>query len=84
MTGSLNFPNFKGDVRTVGPSEWGNGEIRAHHVWWFNHFPKVAGRKNGIHKTTGGSTLPTKQCESIVTYLGVVSNELTGRSRRLN
>jgi len=45
----LNFPNFKGDMRIVGPSEWGNGEIRAHHKWWFNHFPRVAGRKNGIH-----------------------------------
>lgn len=45
----LNFPNFKGDVRTVSSSEWGGGEIRAHHRWWFNHFPRVAGRKNGIH-----------------------------------
>jgi hypothetical protein len=45
----LNFPNFKGDMRIVGPSEWGNGEIRAHHKWWFNHFPRTAGRKNGIH-----------------------------------
>ena len=45
----LNFPNFKGDVRTVSASEWGNGEIRAHHTWWFSHIPKVAGRKNGIH-----------------------------------
>ena len=23
----LNFPNFKGDVRMVGASEWGGGEI---------------------------------------------------------
>lgn len=45
----LNFPNFKGDVRVVGPSEWGNGDTRAHHKWWFKHFPRVAGRKNGIH-----------------------------------
>ncbi|MDP1716212.1 MAG: hypothetical protein Q8L41_15855 [Anaerolineales bacterium] len=45
----LNFPNFKGDVRTVVSSEWGNGDTRAHHKWWFNHFPRVAGRKNGIH-----------------------------------
>ena len=45
----LNFPNFKGDVRTVRSSEWGSGDIRAHHKWWFNHFPRVAGRKNGIH-----------------------------------
>ncbi len=45
----LNFPNFKGDKRIVATSEWGDGEIRAHHKWWFNHFPRVAGRKNGIH-----------------------------------
>jgi hypothetical protein len=45
----LNFPNFKGDVRTVTSSEWGGGDIRAHHKWWFNHFPRVAGRKNGVH-----------------------------------
>lgn len=45
----LNFPDFKNDVRIVNTTEWGNGEIRAHHKWWFSHFPKVAGRKNGIH-----------------------------------
>jgi hypothetical protein len=45
----LNFPNFKGDVRIVDASEWGGGDIRAHHKWWFNHFPRVAGRQNGIH-----------------------------------
>ena len=45
----LNFPNFKGDVRVVGAPEWGSGDIRAHHKWWFNHFPRVAGRRNGIH-----------------------------------
>ncbi|MCB9111746.1 MAG: hypothetical protein H6634_10915 [Anaerolineales bacterium] len=45
----LNFPDFKGEIRTVDNTEWGGGEIRAHHKWWFNHFPAVAGRKNGIH-----------------------------------
>lgn len=45
----LNFPNFQGDVRTVTSTEWGGGDIRAHHKWWFDHFPRVAGRKNGIH-----------------------------------
>lgn len=44
-----NFPNFKGEVRTVTSNDWGNGDIRKHHVWWFRHLPKVAGRKNGIH-----------------------------------
>ena len=43
-----NFPNFKGDVRVVGPAEWG-GEIRAHHKWWLNHFPRIAGRRNGVN-----------------------------------
>lgn len=45
----LNFPNFKGDVRTVAADEWGRGDIRLHHQWWLRHIPHVAGRKNGIH-----------------------------------
>jgi hypothetical protein len=45
----LNFPNFKGDIRAVAASEWGNGDMRKHHAWWLNHFPRVAGRRNGIH-----------------------------------
>ncbi len=44
----LNFPNFKGDVRTLGPSEWGNGDDRAFQLWWLGHMPKVAGVQNGI------------------------------------
>jgi len=43
-----NFPNFKGEVRTVTARDWGNGDIREHHKWWFKHLPKVTGRKNGI------------------------------------
>ncbi len=45
----LNYPNFKGDIRTLGSTEWGSGDTRTHHLWWFNHFPRVAGRRNGIH-----------------------------------
>jgi hypothetical protein len=45
----LNFPNFKGVVREVTASEWGNGEIRAHHRWWLKRFPHTTGRQNGIH-----------------------------------
>jgi len=43
-----NFPNFKGVVRMVTSAEWGHGDIREHHKWWFKHIPKVAGGKNGI------------------------------------
>jgi len=45
----LNFPNFKGDMRTVDCKEWGSGNMREHHRWWFSHFPRVAGRQNGVH-----------------------------------
>ncbi len=44
----LNYPTFKGDVRQVGPSEWGSGDDRAFQLWWLSHMPKVAGRQNGI------------------------------------
>lgn len=44
-----NFPDFKEVTRQVNASEWGNGDIRKHHVWWLGHIPKAAGRKNGIH-----------------------------------
>ena len=45
----LNFPDFKGDVRDINASEWGNGDIRLHHQWWLRHIPHVDGRQNGIH-----------------------------------
>jgi hypothetical protein len=43
-----NFPIIKNDIRQVNATEWGNGEIRAHHKWWLNHIPKVAGRTGGV------------------------------------
>jgi thioesterase domain-containing protein len=43
-----NFPYFKGVTRTVTAAEWGSGDIREHHKWWFRHIPRVAGSKNGI------------------------------------
>ncbi len=44
-----NFPNLKGVRRNVTARDWGNGDIRKHHVWWLTHFPKTAGRISGIH-----------------------------------
>jgi hypothetical protein len=43
-----NFPNFMGEVRRVTSAEWGHGDIREHHKWWFQHLPKVGGSRNGI------------------------------------
>ncbi|MDX2163327.1 MAG: hypothetical protein SF162_18560 [bacterium] len=42
------FPDLSGDGRMVDSREWGNGDIRAHHRWWFQHFPHVAGQSHGI------------------------------------
>jgi hypothetical protein len=44
----LNFPNLQNVARPVNCAEWGNGDIRLHHKWWFNHLPKVTGGANGI------------------------------------
>ena len=44
----LSFPSFQGIVRPVDCSEWGNGDIRAHHKWWFKHLPHAEGQTLGI------------------------------------
>ena len=44
----LNFPDFQGIVREVDCSEWGNGDMRAHHRWWFKHLPNAPGHIHGI------------------------------------
>lgn len=40
-----NWPNLLGGVtrRWVNCSEWGDGDMRLHHVWWLNHLPKAPG-----------------------------------------
>ncbi len=38
-----NWPNLKGTKKQVDCSEWGGGEIRAHHTWWLKHFPHKPG-----------------------------------------
>lgn len=43
-----NFPDFKGAKRTVNCSEWGNGDVRQHHMWWLRHIPHMAGDTKGI------------------------------------
>ena len=46
--GWYTFPNFSNDIRQVNASEWGNGDIHAHHVWWLKHLPKTAGRTSRV------------------------------------
>ncbi|HUW14750.1 MAG TPA: hypothetical protein VM537_33835, partial [Anaerolineae bacterium] len=42
------FPNMTGVVRTVDATEWGGGDIRAHHEWWLKHLPKATGTTDGV------------------------------------
>ncbi|MGH2523723.1 MAG: hypothetical protein ACRDH2_14560 [Anaerolineales bacterium] len=44
----LSFPDLARAARSVDCREWGNGDIRLHHLWWFHHFPHVAGATNGV------------------------------------
>ncbi len=44
----LRFPDLSAAVRRVNCTEWGGGDIRLHHLWWFHHLPHVAGEANGI------------------------------------
>ncbi len=41
------FPNLDGEPKEV-VNDWGNGEIRAHHQWWFKLLPHITGSKDGI------------------------------------
>lgn len=43
----LRYPELSGSRKKVDCTEWGC-EIRSHHKWWFSHFPKAPGKKNGI------------------------------------
>src|SRR5262245_36027646 len=42
------FPELPGSARTVSCAEWGNGDMRAHHMWWLKHLPHVAGETYGV------------------------------------
>ena len=42
------FPDLSGQPVNVNCSEWGNGDIRLHHIWWLRHFPHLTGETNMI------------------------------------
>jgi len=43
-----NFPNLEGKAETVDCHDWGDGDIRLHHKWWFELLPKIGGSANRI------------------------------------
>lgn len=44
----LNFPNLTGDSRMVSAKDWGRGDMRLHHLWWFERLPHAEGEMSGI------------------------------------
>ncbi|MCA9973931.1 MAG: hypothetical protein KC425_27150 [Anaerolineales bacterium] len=44
----LQFPDLSAPPRRVNCAEWGGGDIRAHHLWWLRHLPRVTGQHGGI------------------------------------
>jgi hypothetical protein len=44
----LTFPDFRGIERMVDCGDWGNGDMRAHHKWWFKRLPNAPGHTDGI------------------------------------
>jgi hypothetical protein len=44
----LSFPILSGQRRQVSCPDWGNGDIRLHHKWWFERLPKAGGETDGV------------------------------------
>ena len=42
------YPHLPGSARAIDCREWGSGDMRLHHLWWFSHFPHVAGQTDGV------------------------------------
>ncbi|HXI19150.1 MAG TPA: hypothetical protein VNM48_22520 [Chloroflexota bacterium] len=44
----LRFPHLTGERKRVTCRDWGDGDMRQHHMWWFNRLPHVAGQTDGV------------------------------------
>ncbi|MBI3762539.1 MAG: hypothetical protein HY260_11855 [Chloroflexi bacterium] len=44
----LDFPNLTGKSRRMTCADWGNGDMRAHHLWWFERLPHVEGETGEV------------------------------------
>lgn len=45
----LTYPNLPGLSRTVTSTEWGGGDMRLHHLWWFSRLPRAEGVTDGVN-----------------------------------
>ena len=44
----LTYPALPHAGKTMTTKDWGGGDMRAHHLWWFDHLPKTTGETDGI------------------------------------
>lgn len=44
----LAFPRLTGAQRTVDARDWGGGDMRRHHLWWFERLPHAPGETAGV------------------------------------
>ena len=42
------FPHLGGERRAVNSNEWGGGDIRLHHAWWYRHLPHAESDTEGV------------------------------------
>jgi hypothetical protein len=35
-------------TRIMTRADWGNGDMRGHHLWWLSHLPKAEGETDGV------------------------------------
>jgi hypothetical protein len=43
------FPDLSGSPRPMNCTEWGNGDMRTHHLWWLEHLPRTEGQTDGVY-----------------------------------
>jgi len=44
----LNFPDLRGVTRPVTCRDWGSGDMRRHHLWWFARLPHAEGEADSV------------------------------------
>lgn len=42
------YPTLPGHAKIMTDADWGNGDMRLHHIWWLNHLPKTTGETRGV------------------------------------
>lgn len=42
------YPDLPRQGKVMTAKDWGGGDMRAHHLWWFEHIPKTTGETDGI------------------------------------